>query len=280
MNRGYEEFLSLLEEMSGEWRPRKDCYLPFICDEMRPVSEAEMLDLAARILLFPVLVAQGAEVQRSALHLPDPSGRRHGFSGQGPDLRLLIMGDSSAVGVGTSHQEEALLGHMRKRLSQTNSVYWSVDAKTGATTEDTIARLRESPSQKFDIVSVSLGVNDITTRVPLSVWVKRFSALLELIEIKYRPDVICVSGIPPIQYFPLLPQPLRWVLGEQAKRFDRALRKLVADRAGCRFVEMDFCPDVTKMSSDGFHPGPKIYSEWGRKVYRAIRNDVRRLGKT
>ncbi|SIT82387.1 Lysophospholipase L1 [Yoonia rosea] len=239
-----------------------------------------MLDLAARTLLFPVLVVQGALVRRSALHLDDPSGRRHGVSGQGPDLRLLIIGDSSAVGVGTSHQEEALLGHMRKRLSQTNTVYWSVDAKTGATTAETIARLQQHAPEKFDVVSVSLGVNDITSRVPLAKWLRSVSTLLDLIEDRFEADVICVSGIPPIRYFPLLPQPLRWVLGAQATRFDQALRALVADRSGCRFVEMDFEPDVTKMSPDGFHPGPKIYSEWGRKVYRAIRRDIRQLHKT
>lgn len=236
-----------------------------------------MLDLAARVLLFPVLVVQGAKVRRSALRLADPAGRRDGVSGQGPDLRLLIVGDSSAVGVGTSHQEEALLGHIRKRLSQTNTVYWSVDAKTGATTATTIARLQQSQQQKFDIVTVSLGVNDITRRVPLSVWLRRFSTLLQLIELKFPADVICVLGIPPMQYFPLLPQPLRWVVGAQAKRFDCALRKLVADRSGCRFVEMDFEPDISQMSPDGVHPGPKIYAEWGRKVYRAIRHDAKRL---
>ena len=236
-----------------------------------------MLDLAARIILLPVLVFQGAKARRSALRLADPAGRRDGVSGQGPVLRLLIVGDSSAVGVGTSHQEEALLGHMRKRLLQTNTVYWSVDAKTGATTAGTIARLQESQQQKFDVVSVSLGVNDITGLVPLSVWLRRFSTLLQLIELKFQADVICVSGIPQMQYFPLLPQPLRWVVGKQANRFHRALRGLVANRASCRFVEMDFEPDISRMSPDGFHPGPKIYAEWGRKVYRAIRGDVKRL---
>lgn len=239
-----------------------------------------MLDYAARILLFPILLAQGALVRRSALRLADPSGRRHGVSGHGPDLRLLIIGDSSAVGVGTSHQEEALLGHMRKRLSQTNTVHWSVDAKTGATTADTIARLQDRAPQKFDIVSISLGVNDVTTRVPLSDWLERFAILLDLVDRKFQAEVICISGIPPIHYFPLLPQPLRWVLGAQASRFDRALRALVSTRTGCRFVEMDFEPDVAKMSPDGFHPGPKIYSEWGGKVYRTIRRDIKQLGKT
>ena len=238
-----------------------------------------MLDVAARILLFPILAVQTVTVRRSALRLPDPSGRREGVSGQGPDLRLLIIGDSSATGVGTSHQEEALLGHMRKRLSQTNTVHWTVDAQTGATTADTITRLQTSPQKKFDDVSVSLGVNDITGLVPLSVWIQRISTLLQIIEVKFQPDVICVSGIPRMQYFPLLPQPLRWVVGAQALRFDRALRRLVADRTGYRFVDMDFEPDVSLMSPDGFHPGPKIYAEWGRKVYRAIRRDVRRLGK-
>lgn len=237
-----------------------------------------MIDFAARIMLFPVLVFQGVKARRTALHLADPSGRINGVSGQGPDLRLLIVGDSSALGVGTSHQEEALLGHMRKRLSQTNTVHWSVDAKTGATTADTIARLSKSPQQKFDIVSVSLGVNDITGLVPKSVWLGRFSNLLDLIERKFQADVICVSGIPKMQYFPLLPQPLRWVVGKQAQRFDRALRKLVAQRTGCRFVELDFEPDISLMSIDGFHPGPKIYAEWGGKVYRAIRRDAKRLG--
>lgn len=239
-----------------------------------------MLDHVAKFLLFPVLVVQGALVRRSALHLDDPSGRRHGVSGQGPELRLLIIGDSSAVGVGTSHQEEALLGHMRKRLSQTNTVHWSVNAKTGATTADTVARLLECPPQKYDIVSISLGVNDVTTRVPLSEWLRDFSALLALVEQKFHADIICVSGIPPIHYFPLLPQPLRWVLGAQARRFDRALRELVSRRDECRFIEMEFEPDVTKMSPDGFHPGPKIYSEWSRKVYRAIRRDIKQLSKT
>ena len=251
----------------------------FFCERKIPALEAKMLDIAARILLFPILATQAVIVRRSALRLPDPSGRREGVSGQGAVLRLMIVGDSSATGVGTSHQEEALLGHMRKRLSQTNTVHWTVDAKTGATTADTIARLQASPQKKFDVVSVSLGVNDITSFVPRSVWLRQFSTLLQIIEAKFDPDVICVSGIPRMRYFPLLPQPLRWVVSAQGLRFDRALRRLVAGRSRYRFVEMDFEPDVTLMSPDGFHPGPKMYAEWGRKVYRAIRHDVRRLGK-
>ncbi len=236
-----------------------------------------MIDIAARIALFPFLAWQGHVTRKNIVKLPEAGGRREGVTGTGPKLRLLIVGDSSAAGVGASHQEEALLGHMRKRLSQTNTVHWWLDAKTGATTLDTYERLIERPAQKAEVVSISIGVNDITGLVPLPVWLARYNRLLNLLQDKFEADVICVSGIPKMEYFPVLPQPLRWVLGAQANRFDRYLRKLVARRPECRFVEMDFEPLPTLMSRDGFHPGPKIYADWGRKVFKAVRRDVRKL---
>ena len=236
-----------------------------------------MLDLAVRFILFPILLFQGVNVRYSTLSLANPAGRLNGVSGKGPILRLLIIGDSSAMGVGTSHQEEALLGQIRKRLSQTNTLYWSVDAKNGATTAETIDRIRKGKKKKFDVVSVSLGVNDVTKLVPFSVWKRRFLSLIKIIELKFQADIIYISGVPQMQYFPLLPQPLRWVVGAQANRFHRALRKIVINRAGCRFIEMNFDPDISRMSSDGFHPGPKIYAEWGRRVYIKIRKDIKLL---
>ena len=236
-----------------------------------------MLDVAARFVLFPFLAWQGHVTRKHALKLPEASGRRDGITGRGPDISLLIVGDSSAAGVGTSHQEEALLGHMRRRLTQTNTVHWSLDAKTGATTQDTYQRLLDRPAEKYDVVSVSLGVNDITGLVPLPVWLARYNRLLNLLQTKFGATVICVNGIPKMEYFPVLPQPLRWVLGQQAKRFDRYLQRLVARRAECRFVPLDFEPDPTLMSEDGYHPGPKIYAAWGRKVFRALRKDLRDL---
>ena len=239
-------------------------------------SGAIMIDIAARIVLFPFLAWQGHVTRRNTPKLPEASGRRNGVTGTGPDLHLFIVGDSSAAGVGTSHQEEALLGQMRKRLSQTHTVHWRLDAKTGATTLDTFHRIEALDAFKADVVSVSLGVNDITSLVPLPVWLARYNRLLNLLQEKFAADVICVSGIPKMEYFPVLPQPLRWVLGSQARRFDWYLRQLVARRPECRFVEMDFRPDPSLMSEDGYHPGPRIYADWGRKVFKAIRADVRR----
>ncbi|MEM8598518.1 MAG: SGNH/GDSL hydrolase family protein, partial [Bacteroidota bacterium] len=67
-----------------------------------------MLTLS-KILLGPVLLAQGKRVRRVALKLPEPPGDRESTVGNGPPLRLLVVGDSSAAGVGAETQDDALL---------------------------------------------------------------------------------------------------------------------------------------------------------------------------
>ena len=64
----------------------------------------------ATIALGPVLLWQGQYVRRRTPRLPEASGARVGVTGTGKDLRLLVLGDSSAAGVGVETQSDALLG--------------------------------------------------------------------------------------------------------------------------------------------------------------------------
>ena len=66
--------------------------------------------------LGPVLLAQGHYVRRVTPRLPEPEGLRQGVEGSGPPLRLLILGDSSAAGVGVATQAEA--ARARRRVSR------------------------------------------------------------------------------------------------------------------------------------------------------------------
>lgn len=71
-----------------------------------------MLDTLLLIGLAPVLLWQGRNVRRSTLRLPEAAGVRYGQVGRGPALRILLLGDSSAAGVGVSQQEQALAGQL------------------------------------------------------------------------------------------------------------------------------------------------------------------------
>ncbi len=77
-----------------------------------------MKHLAATIALGPLLLLQGRHVRRVTPVLPEPPGPRQGRSGAGPALRLLILGDSAAAGVGASTQGEALSGQLVQTLAR------------------------------------------------------------------------------------------------------------------------------------------------------------------
>jgi len=73
---------------------------------------------AFAILMMPVLLAQAFLVQRKTPRLPEPPGDRSGIFGAGRDLRLLIIGDSAASGVGAGCQRQALSGQLVSFLGE------------------------------------------------------------------------------------------------------------------------------------------------------------------
>lgn len=217
-------------------------------------------ETATRLALAPVLLAQALRVRRTALVLPEPSGPRAGTAGDGPPLRLLILGDSSAAGVGATHQSRALSGRLAAALAQRHRLSWRLEARSGATSASALAALAALPDGRYDVAVVVLGVNDITRAVPLWRFLARRRALHGLLATRFRCTRIIATGLPPMGRFPLLPQPLRHTLGRSATRFDSALARLCGTDPACTHVPLDlpFSPDM--VAPDGFHPSEAAYA--------------------
>ncbi|TDT77499.1 lysophospholipase L1-like esterase [Litoreibacter halocynthiae] len=230
-----------------------------------------MRDAAVKLALLPLLAAQGWRARKSARQLPEPDGPREGIDGEGPLLRLLVLGDSSAAGVGVAHQREAIMGRLVQSLSQTLRVAWRLNAVSGATTGATLARLTAEETGPFDMAVVALGVNDITKGATLRRWLGQQRELCERLRTDFGCAHVFVSGVPPIGSFPLLPDPLRWVLAEQGRRWDRALIAMLDGMDGCHHVKAaeSLAPD--QMAEDGFHPGAEVYEMWADAILKQLR---------
>ncbi len=227
-------------------------------------------DAIAKALLFPLLITQGAFARRRRHELTEPPGARKGESGNGPPLSLLLVGDSSAAGVGAASQREALSGQLVAELEGSYRLSWQLEAKSGAKTACTINALILVPPAKYDVAVVALGVNDITRGISLRRLLSRRHALHVLLKERFGVSRIVVSGLPPIKNFPLLPQPLRWVLGRQTERFDRALAtQALADNVEYVPFAINFEPAL--MAPDGFHPAPEAYRLWANLLASHIR---------
>lgn len=221
--------------------------------------------------LGPLLLAQGRRVRKTVPSLPEPPGEREGIAGSGPSVRLLIIGDSAAAGVGAPTQQQALSGQIVAALAPRFRLHWRLFAFTGATTADMLERLGTEGRAGYDVALTSLGVNDVTGRVSLGTWRRQQHELITGLRERFDVGRILLSGLPPVHRFPALPQPLRWYLGRRAREFDRALEAIAAGRRDCEFLALDHeMMDTSAMAGDGFHPGPPVYAAWAHEAARRI----------
>lgn len=186
--------------------------------------------------------------------------------GSGPPLRLLILGDSAAAGVGASTQDEALSGQLAAALAPRFEVSWKLVARTGATTDDTLKTVAAMPREPFDVVVTSLGVNDVTGGVSPGRWLAGQQQLVTLLRRDFGATRVLLSSVPPMHLFPALPQPLRAYLGAQAHRYNVALQSFADATEGCVRVPLDLTQESVHMASDGFHPGPELYTAWAARL--------------
>ncbi len=228
-------------------------------------------DQLLRIPLAPLLVAQGLGVRRRANILEEPPGARDGQMGTDSPLRLLIVGDSSAAGVGATSQDKALSGQLVQNLAKDFQVTWKLIGESSITTQGMLNRLAPLPPEPFDVVVTALGVNDVTRATSRANWVTRQSLLAESLVSKFGAKCIIASGLPPMGAYPKLPQPLRWIVGAQAKRLDEALAQLAATHPVLTHLPLSIPFEPRYQASDGYHPSEEAYTLWAALFADQIR---------
>ncbi|UTO20998.1 SGNH/GDSL hydrolase family protein [Acinetobacter sp. Z1] len=224
--------------------------------------------------LLPVIVIQGVKVRKNTPRLLEASGDRDGLAGQGDPLSLLILGDSAAAGVGVETQQDALSGAIISQLKNEYTLQWKLHAKTGDTTKLVYQALQQLEHKNYDVVITSIGVNDVTKLTSAKSWIKQQKQLFTQIQKQFQPKLIIVSGVPPMQHFPALPNPLAWLFGKYAEQMNQILQKWLAPQSQFRFIQYDiesFQAMDLPMASDGFHPSKEIYAIWGQQVATLIR---------
>lgn len=221
--------------------------------------------------LLPVVLAQGLYVRKVTPRLPEPTGERTGVCGAGPLLKLLILGDSAAAGVGATTQTTALSGQLEAALAGDFQVAWRLMAQNGFQARDIVSLLEVADPERFDVVVASVGVNDVTHGTGLGKWTADLKRIMDLLEDKCGSPHVIFSAIPPMHLFPALPQPLRWFIGQRARRLNQAMKETIKTCNYCEMADIRFPLEEKFMASDGFHPGVAAYTLWAGQLAGMIR---------
>jgi lysophospholipase L1-like esterase len=229
--------------------------------------------------LLPFVLPQAIKVRRNAPRVSGAAGPTSGSAGSGKTIRLVAIGDSIIAGVGAETVAEALPGQVAVELARLLGceVSWSASGLMGATSS-VVSRclVTTLPSEPFDVMVLSVGVNDVTALRTICKWSSDLGCLLDKLRDHSPPAVIALVGLPPLSSFPLLPQPLRAVMGIRARIFDDLAKLEVSKRDNVVHVPLEIDPGPERFSADGFHPSPSSHRELGRQVATAIRSSLNR----
>jgi lysophospholipase L1-like esterase len=179
-----------------------------------------------------------------------------------PALRMLIVGDSTAVGTGASSPEHSVAGLMARdhpRLLIDNR------AQDGARFEQVQAQLAGA-SGRFDIVLIQAGGNDVIrlrSQDALKADIERVADLAS-----ERASVVVVMPAGNVGNAPFFFAPWSWWMTQRARMLHRHVAQ-AATRTGAIYVNMfreraddPFVATPSLNAVDGLHPSDSGYVVW------------------
>ncbi|OJT00991.1 SGNH/GDSL hydrolase family protein [Marinobacter nauticus] len=213
-------------------------------------------------LLFPVLLYQGKRTRRTTPRLPEASGSPCGQFGEGePARRVLVIGESTAAGVGVDNHEQGLASQLARQIHERTgqTIAWHTFGVNGIRLGALNQALAKAELPEADLVILSMGVNDTTGFTPRYRFRQQLLELRDLLGTRYPAPLVLLS-VPPMHLFTALPAPLRHVIGWRARLLDN-LYKTLASEAPARFSYAHYpvISDPELLASDGYHPGEKGY---------------------
>lgn len=213
-------------------------------------------------LLFPVLLYQGKRARKHTPRLPEAQGSPFGQYGESvPDLRLLVLGESTAAGVGVSSHEQGLASQLALQLHERTgrTVAWHTFGVNGIRMGQLNLKLASMDLPEADVVLLSMGVNDTTGFTPRSQFRRQLLALRKMLIQRY-PGPIYLLSVPPMHLFTALPSPLRQIMGWRARQLNRVYEQLAKQAPeDFRYRSYPEITDVSLLASDGYHPNDRGY---------------------
>jgi lysophospholipase L1-like esterase len=233
--------------------------------------------LAAGLVGLTVLVVEGWVAARRQYVSSDLAPTVSGSFGDAgrPSLRLLMLGDSSAVGLGVDETQETVGGRLSELIASTgrrvelDSVAVSGSRAADLAPQVSRALVRRAP----DIAVILIGSNDAIHFTPLDDVERHIAGAVR--RLREAGSAVVVGTCPDLGAARNFAQPLRELVGWAGRRV-AVVSEQAAVQAGGVAVDLAartgpvFRADPGTLSEDCFHPSADGYQLWALALYPAV----------
>jgi len=188
--------------------------------------------------------------------------------------KFLALGDSYTIGEAVAEEDNWPFQLYRGLME--NDIFLEapkIIAKTGWTTDELLVAIDTTDlSEKFDLVSLSIGVNNQYRGYPIEQYKKEYEVLLKIAINKAgnNPDRVFVLSIPDYGITPFAKTKNPQRIAEEIDQYN-AIMKRITEANGVRFynitdVSKKAKSDMDLLAEDGLHPSAKMYALWVDRI--------------
>ncbi len=221
-------------------------------------------------LAFPVYVWQGLGVRRRTPRMLPASGPvRHRIEGSEPEIRLLVLGDSSAASVGIESSEQGIAAELARLLSARTgrAVVWRAagfnSATSGQIRDHVLPNLAPEP---WTHIVLSIGTNDAKNFHSAPRFKREFGGLLYALRAKWPEARVIWSPVVEMTRVPALPPMLGKILVIRAGVINAKGEALCYERGAIPATRLPILDPAAGFSTDGFHASAAGYAAWAEHL--------------
>lgn len=229
------------------------------------------LVLGASLMGVGALVAGQVQIarRRDYLRLAPDDELEESPDGSVRPLRLVVIGDSTAVGVGAGSRRRSYPAILAARIGSHRPVHLAVLGRPGLRWQHVASLAADAMAMSPDLVLIGVGGNDAIHVTPLRKLRAEVGAALDELR-RSEATVLVVLG--PRFDSPAVPRPLRDLIAARCRAVNRAITAVTRAR-GVTVVDTEtvigdaFARDPHRLySEDRFHPSAAGYELWAEAI--------------
>jgi len=216
------------------------------------------------------------EVSKKDLRSPDKNQTYLiGNNNYSKNLVYVSLGDSLTAGVGVDNYEQSYPYLIAEKLSGENNIILKDRSVPGFKSGDVKNILLPiAISDKPDIVTLLVGINDIRDNVSKEDFEKNYEQIIKILTQETRAKIYVIN-IPFIGSSRLILPPYNYYFNYETNEFNKIIEGL-AQKNNVQYIDLysptmkEFKKSDSYYSTDLLHPSAKGYNSWANIIYSEL----------
>lgn len=203
------------------------------------------------------------------------------FAAKQKTFVYVALGDSTVEGIGATKPERSFPGIINNYLMHKyKAVEFYNLGKGHARARDIVEnQLEKAISLNPDLITISIGANDVLRRSRLSSFDKNIEIILQRLKQETKSEVI-INSIPDITQTPVAPKQFKHIGKLAIWRFNQRLKKQ-SQKANATLIDLFSLSAVYAKNypeafwEDGFHPSDFGYAIWANTIITHLEDIIK-----